>query len=61
MLIGPDGKVLESRVDKSSGSRTLDRAAIQGLSLCKFKPATVDGVPEKAWTKLQYDWRLTHQ
>lgn len=58
MLIGPDGKVLESRVEKSSGSRALDKAAIQGLSLCKFKPGTVDGVPEKSWAKLQYVWHL---
>ena len=58
MLIGPDGKVLESKVEKSSGSRALDKAAIQGLSLCKFKPGTVDGVPEKSWAKLQYVWHL---
>lgn len=58
MLIGPDGKVLESKVEKSSGSRALDKAAIQGLSLCKFKPGTVDGVPVKSWAKLQYVWHL---
>jgi protein TonB len=58
MLIGPDGKVLESKVEKSSGSRALDKAAILGLSLCKFKPGTVDGVPEKSWAKLQYVWHL---
>jgi protein TonB len=58
MLIGPDGKVLESKVEKSSGSRALDKAAIQGLSLCKFKPGTVDGLPEKSWAKLQYVWHL---
>ncbi len=58
MLLGPDGKVLESKVEKSSGSRALDKAAIQGLSLCKFKPGTVDGVPEKSWAKLQYVWHL---
>ena len=58
MLIGADGSVLESRVDKSSGSKGLDKAAIQGLSLCKFKPGSTDGVPEKSWAKLQYVWRL---
>lgn len=58
MLIGPDGRVLESKVEKSSGSRALDKAAIQGLSLCKFKPGSIDGVPEKSWAKLQYVWTL---
>lgn len=58
MLIGPDGRVLESKVEKSSGSRALDKAAIQGLSLCKFKPGSIDGVPEKSWAKLQYAWTL---
>jgi protein TonB len=58
MLIGPDGRVLDSKVEKSSGSRALDKAAIQGLSLCKFKPGSLDGVPEKSWAKLQYVWTL---
>ncbi|MFC0351440.1 energy transducer TonB [Undibacterium danionis] len=58
MLIGLDGRVLESKVEKSSGSRALDKAAIQGLSLCKFKPGSIDGVPEKSWAKLQYVWTL---
>lgn len=58
MLIGPDGRVLESKVEKSSGSRALDKAAIQGLSLCKFKPGSVDGVAEKSWAKLQYVWSI---
>ncbi|TXI89753.1 MAG: energy transducer TonB, partial [Burkholderiaceae bacterium] len=34
MLIGPEGQVLESRIEKSSGSKALDRAAVAGLSLC---------------------------
>ncbi|MBC3880652.1 energy transducer TonB [Undibacterium sp. LX40W] len=58
MLIGTDGHVMETKVEKTSGSRALDKAAIQGLSLCKFKPGTVDGVPEKSWAKLQYVWSI---
>lgn len=58
MLIGPDGQVIESKIEKTSGSRALDKAAVQGLSLCKFKPGTVDGVPEKSWAKLQYVWSI---
>ena len=57
-LIGTDGKVADSRIEKSSGFRELDRAAQSGLSLCKFKPGTVDGVPQQLWTKMQYVWSL---
>ncbi|UUZ51198.1 energy transducer TonB [Massilia sp. B-10] len=37
MLIGTNGQVTESRIQKSSGFRELDRAAIAALSMCKFK------------------------
>lgn len=58
MLIGVDGKVLEAKVEKTSGSKALDRAAISGLSLCKFSAGSIDGVPEKSWAKLQYVWTI---
>jgi len=45
-------------VEKSSGFRELDRAAQVGLGLCRFKPGTVDGVPQQSWTKMQYVWSL---
>ncbi|UTY58486.1 energy transducer TonB [Massilia sp. erpn] len=57
-LIGVDGKVKEARVEKSSGSRELDRAAQAGLGLCRFKPGTVDGVAQESWTRMQYVWNL---
>jgi protein TonB len=58
LLIGTDGKVADSRVERSSGFRDLDRAAQAGLSLCKFKPGTVDGVAQQSWTRMQYVWSL---
>ncbi|MBY0240134.1 MAG: energy transducer TonB [Burkholderiaceae bacterium] len=57
-LIGTDGKVVDSKVEKSSGFRSLDKAALQGLGLCRFKPGTVDGVPQQSWTRMQYLWTL---
>ncbi|MGO4378713.1 energy transducer TonB [Pseudoduganella sp. RAF53_2] len=57
-LIGTDGHVAASKVEKSSGYRDLDRAAIGGLSQCRFKPGTVDGVPFESWTRVQYVWSL---
>jgi protein TonB len=57
-LIDIDGSVLESNVARSSGSKRLDEAARQGLSLCKFKPGTVDGKPEKSWARIEYLWKI---
>lgn len=58
LLIGVDGKVADAKVQKSSGSRELDRAAIAALSMCQFKPATNNGVAEPAWGQLAYVWSL---
>lgn len=57
-LIGADGSVLDSKVQRSSGFRRLDEAARKGLSLCRFKPATVDGKPEQAWARIEYEWKI---
>jgi protein TonB len=58
LLVGPDGRVSSARVEHSSGSKDLDRAAVNALSLCRFKPATSNGVPESAWASLAYVWKL---
>jgi protein TonB len=58
MLIDLNGQVLESKIERSSGHRRLDEAARAGLSLCKFRPATVDGKPEKTWSRIEYEWRI---
>ena len=57
-LVGVDGKVIESAIEKSSGFRRLDEAARAGLSKCQFKPATLDGKPQQSWASLRYTWRL---
>jgi protein TonB len=57
-LVGVDGKVIQSEVEKSSGFKRLDEAARAGLSKCRFQPATVDGKPEQAWASMKYTWRL---
>jgi protein TonB len=58
LLIGTNGQVTESRIQKSSGFRELDRAAVAALSMCKFKPATNNGVAQPAWGQMAYVWRL---
>jgi protein TonB len=57
-LIGVDGRVADSKITKSSGFRDLDKAAVNGISKCKFKPGMVDGKPEQAWMQMQYVWTL---
>ncbi len=57
-LIGLDGRVVDSRIAKSSGHDLLDNAARDALSLCRFTPGTADGKPEQSWAHLRYKWRL---
>lgn len=57
-LIDVDGRVLEGKVERSSGYRRLDDAARNGLSLCKFRPATLDGKPERTWSRIEYEWKI---
>jgi protein TonB len=57
-LVAPDGSVLESKLDKTSGFKSLDKAAIKSISACKFNPGTKDGAPAPTWTKVDYAWKL---
>ncbi|MYM32051.1 TonB family protein [Duganella sp. CY15W] len=57
-LVKSDGTVADSKVEKSSGFKNLDKAAIKALSACKFKPGTKDGAPAETWTKVDYAWKL---
>ena len=57
-LVKPDGSVADSKVEKTSGFKNLDKAAIKALSACKFKPGTKDGAPAETWTKVDYAWKL---
>jgi protein TonB len=57
-LIGTDGQVMESSVEKSSGFSRLDEAARAALSRCQFKPGTLNGKPEQSWASMKYTWRL---
>ncbi len=57
-LIDLDGRVLESKVETSSGFARLDEAARTALGRCRFKPGTVDGKPEQSWASIKYKWEL---
>jgi protein TonB len=57
-LVSPSGEVVESKLEKSSGFKNLDKAALKALTACKFKPGTKDGVVAQTWTKVDYVWSL---
>jgi protein TonB len=54
LLVNTDGKVVDSKVETSSGYPRLDEAARSALSLCKFTPGTYMGRPEQAWGRMAY-------
>jgi len=56
--VNADGSVGDSKLEKTSGFKGLDKAALKGLSACKFKPGTKDGAPAQTWTKVDYAWKL---
>ena len=57
-LVNADGSVADSKLEKTSGFKNLDKAAIKSISACKFKPGTKDGAPAQTWTKVDYAWKL---
>lgn len=59
VLVNTDGTVADSKVEKSSGSKALDKATVKVYSSCKFKPGVKDGKPQQAWTKIEYVWNLS--
>jgi protein TonB len=57
-LVNADGTVAESKLEKTSGFKNLDKAAMKSIAACKFKPGTKDGAPAQTWTKVDYAWKL---
>lgn len=57
-LVGQDGKVSDSRIERSSGHAALDETARLAIAKCTFKPATQDGVAVQGWTPVRYVWAL---
>jgi protein TonB len=57
LQISIDGKVTDSKVEKSSGFKNLDKATMK-LASCHFKPRLKDGKPEQSWAKFEYVWKL---
>ncbi|MDA5194756.1 energy transducer TonB [Govanella unica] len=61
LYVKEDGRIGEAKVDKSSGFNRLDEAAQKEAERnWRFKPATKDGKPVAAWTKVAVTFRLTN-
>ena len=57
--VDANGDVIEGKVLISSGSRRLDRAALEGLARCKFKPGlNAEGQPIEGYSEFNYTWKL---
>ncbi|MBC3876511.1 energy transducer TonB [Undibacterium sp. FT79W] len=57
-LIEPDGTVAHALNRISSGYPLLDFSALDNAKLCKFKPATLNGVPQRGWAYANFDFKL---
>ena len=58
VFVDTNGKAQEVKVKRSTGDRTLDRAATKAYSLCTFKPAMKDGVAQSAGFDIPYEFVL---
>ncbi|WP_166636927.1 energy transducer TonB [Cognatilysobacter terrigena] len=57
--IGPDGVPTSTEIAQSSGSRELDRAALQGVRRWRFEPAIGDGHPTVGDVVVPIDFKLS--
>jgi protein TonB len=57
-LVSSGGEVKDAKINRSSGYKTLDKAAVKRLTACKFTPGTKDGAPADTWTRVDYAWQL---
>lgn len=59
VLVGTDGRALKTKVESSSGTASLDQAAINAASRWRFNPGTRDGVPYEGWARIPVTFSLT--
>lgn len=58
VLVGADGSVLSVEIEKTSGSRSLDRAAREAVAKWRFHPAARNGVAHSAWASVPVTFNL---
>lgn len=58
LLIDINGRVVDSKIEQSSGMRIFDSAALAALSKCFYAPAMEDGKPVQRWITQRYNFWL---
>ena len=59
VLVDQEGRSKSVEVSRSSGSETLDRAAVEAVRLWRFAPARYGDKPVESWVRIPVDFRLT--
>jgi TonB family protein len=57
-LVDKDGNVRDALVLKSSGTASLDEAAVEASYDCKFKPGIQNGRPVACWVTYRVEFVL---
>lgn len=58
-LVSTTGKVVQTKIEKSSGYSALDEATLRiSYTDCKFDPDTRDGKPVESWRTMKIGWHL---
>ncbi len=58
VCVGKKGSVLDAVLSRSSGTPTLDEAALQAAYWSKFKPLMINGRPLCTWTPYKIEFKL---
>lgn len=58
VLVDIDGSVQTVEIEKTSGSRSLDRAAREAVAMWHFHPATRNGIAISAWASVPITFNL---
>ena len=59
VLIGPDGRAQEARIQRSSGFDRLDQVALEtARDRWRYRPGTRNGVPEAMWFNVPLNFEL---
>lgn len=61
LYVGADGKVTESKVEKSSGYPRLDTSAQQASLRYRFIPGKIGGQPAAMWHRIKITFRLCEE
>ena len=60
VLVGANGRVLDVVLARSSGNRSLDRAALAAVRSWRFQPALESGQPITAWVQIPFEFRINN-